>query len=75
MSLHQKGYREPEPLELDVTRLRRYVSKLRESLQEMVEKGEGCVTLKKACDPDCCRYGLAQQVLRDTEGLYFSNEL
>jgi hypothetical protein len=71
MSLLQKQYPEPPPIELDVTRLRRYVIELRESLTEMVEKGEGCITLKESCDPGCCRYGRAQQVLRNTKNLYF----
>ena len=71
MSLHQKQYREPEPLELDVTRLRRYVRVLRESLTVLVEKGEGCITGKDNCEPGCCKYGHARKVLRDTENIYF----
>jgi len=70
MSLQQKQYPEPPPIELDVARLRRYVLSLRESLTEMVEKGEGCITERDDCDPDCCRYGRARQVLKDTEKLY-----
>lgn len=71
MSLLQKQYPEPPQLELDVARLRRYVTQLRESLTEMVEKGEGCITERDDCEPDCCRYGRARQVLKDTENLYF----
>ena len=71
MSLHQKQYPEPPSIELDVARLRRYVEMLRESLTEMVEKGEGCVTERNDCEPDCCRYGHARQVLRETANLYF----
>jgi hypothetical protein len=71
MSLHKKQYSEPESLELDVARLRRYVTSLREALTEMVDKGEGCITMKDSCEPDCCRYGRSRKVLRDTENLYF----
>lgn len=71
MSLQQKQYPEPPPLELDVARLRRYIEMLRASLTEMVEKGEGCVTERNDCEPDCCRYGHARKVLKDTENLYF----
>lgn len=71
MSLLQKQYPEPPPIELDVARLRRYVEMLRESLTEMVEKGEGCITGKNDCEPACCRYGEARQVLMETANLYF----
>ena len=71
MSLHQKQYPEPEAIEVDPRTLHAHIQVLRASLTEMVEKGEGCVTGKEACDPDCCRYGHAQQVLRDTAKLYF----
>lgn len=74
MSLHQKQYPEPPPIELDVARLRRYVLALRTSLTEMVEKGEGCVTGKADCDPGCCRYGRARKTLADTQELYFPHE-
>jgi hypothetical protein len=71
MSLQQKQYPEPPPIELDVARLRRYILSLRESLTEMVVKGEGCITGREDCEPECCRYGHARQVLKDTENLYF----
>ena len=71
MSLQQKQYNEPPAIEVDPRTLHAHIQALRASLTEMVEKGEGCITGKDACDPDCCRYGHAQQVLRDTVKLYF----
>jgi hypothetical protein len=71
MSLHQKQYEEPEAIEVDPRTLHAHIQVLRESLLEMVEKGEGCVTGSTSCAPDCCRYGHAQKVLRDTAMLYF----
>lgn len=74
MSLHQKQYSEPPAIELDVARLRRYVTQLRAALTEMVEKGEGCVTESVDCSPLCCRYGRARKILADTQELYFQHE-
>jgi hypothetical protein len=36
---------------------------LYEALEEMVEKGEGCVTGREDCGPECCRYGRSRAAL------------
>jgi len=72
MSLHQKQYPEPEAIELDVSRLRRYVEVLRTSLTEMVDKGEGCAACGTQGAPNCgCRYERARSALNATTNLYF----
>lgn len=71
MSLQQKAYREPDAIVVDPKTLHAHIQALRASLTEMVEKGEGCITSNYECSPDCCRYGVAQKVLRDTANLYF----
>lgn len=73
MSLHQKQYREPPTLELDVTRLRRYVEHLRTALTEMVDKGEGCAACGTRGLANCgCIYERARVALETTSNLYFS---
>lgn len=49
-----------------IERLETAVKVLRLSLIEMVEKGEGCLSERDDCEPDCCRYGNARAVLRGT---------
>jgi hypothetical protein len=72
MSLQQKQYREPDVLELETDRFQRYISQLRESLQEMVDKGEGCAACGNEGRTGCgCRYERARLVLSDPENLYF----
>jgi hypothetical protein len=38
------------------------------ALEEMVEKGEGCVTGRDDCGPECCRCGRARAALARARG-------